>query len=59
MTWWLLQHSRLGIEKAALAELESGVDWLYVENWQANSDLEMCVTFAIMHRDKRFGFRMR
>lgn len=59
MTWWLLQHSRLGIEKAALAELESGVDWLSVENWRANSDLELCVTFAIMHGDKRFGFRMR
>lgn len=59
MTWWLLQHSRLGIEKAALAELESGVNWLSVENWQANSDLEMCVTFAIMHGEKRFGFRMR
>lgn len=59
MTWWLLQHSRLGKEKAALAELESGADWLSVENWQANSDLEMCVAFAVTHGDKRFGFRMR
>lgn len=59
MTWWLLQHSRLRSEKAALAELESGADWLSVENWQANSDLEMCVALAITHGDKRFGFRMR
>lgn len=59
MTWWLLQHSRLGSEKAALAELEGGADWLSVENWRANSDLEMCVAFAITHGDKRFGFRMR
>ena len=59
MTWWLLQHSRLGSEKAALAELESGADWLSVENWQANSDLEMCVAFAITHGTKRFVFRMR
>ena len=59
MTWWLLQHSRFGSEKAALAELEGGVDWLSVENWQANSDLAMCVTFAITHGDKRFGFRMQ
>lgn len=59
MTWWLLQHSRLGREKAALAELESGADWLSVENWQANSDLEMCVAFSITHGDKRFAFRLR
>jgi molybdopterin/thiamine biosynthesis adenylyltransferase/ubiquitin-protein ligase len=59
MTWWLLQHSRLGNEKAALAELEGSVDWLSVENWQANNDLEMCVAFAITHGDQRFGFRMR
>lgn len=59
MTWWLLQHSRLGSEKAALAGLESGADWLSVENWQANNDLEMCVVFAITHGDKRFGLRMR
>lgn len=59
MTWWLLQHSRLGSEKAALAALESGDDWLSVENWRANSDLEMCVSFAITRGDKRYGFRMR
>ncbi len=58
MMWWLLQHSRLGSEKAALAELESGADWLSVENWQANSEFEMCVAFAITHGDRRFGFRM-
>lgn len=59
MTWWLLQNSRLGKEKAALAELEGGASWLSVEKWQANSDLEMCVAFSITHGDKRFGFRMR
>ncbi len=59
MTWWLLQNSRLGTEKAALAELEGGADWLSVEKWQANSDLEMCVDFTITHGEKRFVFRMR
>lgn len=59
MMWWLLQHSRLRSEKAALSELEGGADWLSVEDWQANGDLEMCVAFAITHGGKRFGFRMR
>ncbi|OWY06778.1 hypothetical protein B6V76_03040 [Thioclava sp. IC9] len=59
MTWWLLQNSRLGMEKAALAELEGSVDWLSVEKWQANSELEMCVAFTITHGEKRFVFRMR
>lgn len=59
MTWWLLQNSRLGTEKAALAELEGGADWLSVEKWQANSDLEMCVDFTITRGERRFVFRMR
>lgn len=59
MTWWLLQNSRLRTEKATLAELEGSVDWLSVEKWQANSDLEMCVGFTITHDEKRFAFRMR
>ncbi|MCT4372026.1 hypothetical protein CLG85_017550 [Yangia mangrovi] len=35
------------------------MDWLSVEKWQANKDLEMCVGFIITHGEKRFGFRMR
>ncbi|MFT7135189.1 MAG: hypothetical protein ACI80I_001183, partial [Akkermansiaceae bacterium] len=59
MTWWLLQHSRLRAEKAAIAELEGSVDWLTTGKWQANNDLEMGVNFAIRHGGKKFGFQMQ
>jgi molybdopterin/thiamine biosynthesis adenylyltransferase/ubiquitin-protein ligase len=59
MTWWVFLNSRLVKEKAALAELEGCVDWLRVSSWQADSDLEMCVTFSIAHRERELGFRMQ
>lgn len=59
MTWWLFQHSRLGQEKAALAELERGADWLSVGSWQANNNLEMFVDFSITCGDKLFAFHLK
>ena len=58
MIWWLFQSSRLAAEKAALAELEGSADWLEVGGWHINSDLAMCVDFAIAHNRNLLGFKM-
>ncbi len=58
MTWWLLHYNRLRSERAALAELEGSVDWLVVNEWQANADVEMCVNFRISHNGNDISFRM-
>lgn len=58
MSWWLLQSKRLSSEKAALVDLEGGVDWLRVGKWQANNDLSMCVDFEIDQGGEMFAFQM-
>ncbi|MCZ4267443.1 hypothetical protein O4H48_06000, partial [Rhodobacteraceae bacterium G21628-S1] len=58
MSWWFTRSTRLSSEKAAIADLEAGVDWLQVGRWQTNSDLAMCVGFRIVTGDDEFGFEM-
>ena len=58
MIWWLVQRARLAAEKAALAELEGSADWLEVGRWHINSDLAMCVDFAIAHSGSSLRFKM-
>ncbi|MBU2888242.1 ThiF family adenylyltransferase [Celeribacter halophilus] len=58
MSWWFTRSTRLSSEKAAIADLEAGVDWLQVGRWQTNSDLAMCVVFRIVTGDDEFAFEM-
>lgn len=58
MTWWLFHSNRLSAEKAALTELEGGVDWLRVAKWHATSDLSMIVDFEINQGDATYAFQM-
>lgn len=58
MSWWFTRSTRLSSEKAAIADLEAGVDWLQVGRWQTNSDLAMCVRFQIVIGDDEFAFEM-
>lgn len=58
MTWWLLNSSRLALEKACIAELEAAVDWLQLKSWRATPDLLMCVEFQIIHGQKEFDLVM-
>lgn len=58
MIWCFSQYTRLRSEKAKLAELEGSVDWLVVDEWRFNTDLEMYVNFRISHDGEEMSFQM-
>lgn len=58
MMWWVYHKSRLDLERTAVSDLESDVEWLHIDKWQSNNELVMSVTFEVLHFGKSFRFRM-
>lgn len=56
--WWILQKNRFSLEKSAISDLESNIEWLQIDKWQANHELEMSVSFQVVHFDKTYRFKM-
>lgn len=56
--WWIFQRERFSQERKAVSELESKVDWLQINKWQADNQLTMCLTFQVIHLNRTFRFKM-